>query len=379
MRRSKGFTLIELLVVIAIIAILAAILLPALARAREAARRASCQSNLRQWGVICKMYAAEDRGGRFPGGVKVVPWPDNADSGYQIFGYSLMGIDSLSLYPDYWNDPAIARCPSDAGGDEAGQLYGIEPDYVDQVQRIAQSTGGTGEARRLCLHQKLNTPISYAYVNRLGTTQSQLTDAAVGQWAQVARTGKYTDAYSETIEEADLRLVDASCDTEKPLTIRRNAEGESPGEVDSIPGYTALVTDKPVWFDDDGRTPLPEAYPRLREGIERFSITDINNPAAGSTGQSTIITMWDAYAAIFSGLGRLDVEGAGSNSVMQFNHVPSGSNILYMDGHVEFLRLNSKVPMIIDDLSETSMAGWRFDAAGGAWWLLGTATWGGMG
>jgi prepilin-type N-terminal cleavage/methylation domain-containing protein/prepilin-type processing-associated H-X9-DG protein len=103
-RSSKrpAFTLIELLVVIAIIAILAAILFPVFSRARENARRSSCQSNMKQIGLGFLQYT-QDYDERFPA----------PNGGYQIGGATgPQATWDLVLQP-YMKSTQILKCPSD--------------------------------------------------------------------------------------------------------------------------------------------------------------------------------------------------------------------------------------------------------------------------
>jgi prepilin-type processing-associated H-X9-DG protein len=135
--------------------------------------------------------------------------------------------------------------------------------------------------------------------------------------------------------------------------------------------------DSAGYYDDDGVTPLDVgSHRRLREGVERFLITDINNPAGSTAAQSTVFIMWDAYST-----NTTRDNGRGVDGVARFNHVPGGSNVLYMDGHVEFVRLNAKAPMRVGDLPENSLAGSdRFEAeAFPIFWLYYASNMAGMG
>jgi len=259
---------------------LAAILLPALARAREAARRASCANNLKQMGIVFKMYANESKGGKYP---HLTLWrgggSDPSDCRYLAKTNELTW-NGPSIYPEYLSDYKVTLCPSHTSAIsdwEAGRYnYLHDPEQPVNPCRFSDQ--------------------SYNYLGYAVSDNDVYVNPALKN--------DMTDPIGNIKPDA--------------LTVLAMFTGSDP----AADGNS--VVDNDVSFGE------LHLY-RLREGIERFFITDINNPAASAIAQSELWIYFDAA----------------TTDVAQYNHIPGGGNILYMDGHVEFLKYPSESPLTV--------------------------------
>jgi hypothetical protein len=205
----------------AVAALLAIFFGPALFQAREAARRAGAENNMKQIGLVLKMYANESPGEKYP---PMTPYGD------------LWMFDLEKLYPKYITDLSILVDPSLRG--------------ARRIQRELHAIAA-------------EDPVDWERMTELA-----------------ARSFTYVGWTVQSAEEAEM--------------IRTMRAELPPEELD---GDLALGDDT--------------AY-RLREGIERFLITDINNPAASARGQSEIPVL-----------------------LRNAPNRPSEARALYLDGHVE--------------------------------------------
>jgi prepilin-type N-terminal cleavage/methylation domain-containing protein/prepilin-type processing-associated H-X9-DG protein len=362
-RRSPGFTLVELLVVIAIIGILISLLLPAVQKVREAANRTVCQNNLKQLGLAVLNFESATKKLPTPGegldfrtlilGATITKQYDK----HSFFTYMLPYIEQDKVFKQFdltklYND--VVGAPQNA---TAAQTV-IQTYMCPSAEGIQPDPGQYGQTAYM--------PIAYVDINPITGLRNQTYDPALGKvpgaltiWnADYNKSGTstpYQDRFGNLTPGAGASTIGSIGDgTSNTIIVGedsswRNNEQVFPFQTSSAVDPASLLAKPPV---------APDLNPSKARAINRWAEPETGNgvsgPPVADSGQAEWSTAGSpaSYAGPWVNQNAWPIGGnnpnelgscpwsqnnCGPNDELFSNHT-GGCNVLFLDGHIEFLR-----------------------------------------
>jgi prepilin-type processing-associated H-X9-DG protein len=279
--------------------------------------------------LVFKMYSNEAKGGKFPphGSTHSYDNP-NGDGANQVPAME-------TIYPEYLTDMNVFFCPSDAMSSDK-DYFVAPPDGIWCVNTPGHPHFGEFDPQEVGSQpepQVLEGARLHSYCYYGFACETPQSWVAAMKYSKEVETAWAVEMGGAASWQAALdirdRDIDFDCTGWSRGLIESEVEDAVPtdGWAQNMAQYGAY----PVPLQ--GTSGNDSTIYRLREGVERFMITDINNPAGSAQAQSTIPIMWD----------RIDNSGQGRTAL--FNHIPGGCNVLWMDGHVSWIRYPGEHPI----------------------------------
>jgi prepilin-type processing-associated H-X9-DG protein/prepilin-type N-terminal cleavage/methylation domain-containing protein len=304
MVRKTAFTLVELLIVVTLVGILVFIAIPALARARDALQRSNCESNFRAIGLALRMYASENKE-VFPRVHGDQPFGKAANAG----GCDPKSFQSLPAY-----------CP---------QVEEIFPEYLADLNHLICPASKSG-----------SNPNPLLIVRRLPGENCAYEGAVTrGDFSYT-----YLGYILDRVDDETLRV---NTPVEGPAQLVALAQVMAKVLADENPDNDQILNEKILLSDvgmeghgyaDHASMAMfgDECISRLRYWITRRMVTDFRDPYVCGPLTDEVPMMWDTG-------------GFRPDKPYPSSHL-GGCNVLYLDGHVEFVNTGEKFPATSESL-----------------------------